>query len=471
MWVVGKRKEMKEFKKLFAVSFKNLKCHKWLNARIVIALSVFMFIICLFSIFYVSTGLMYARYPAEHVSANYIFSREEITDLPEGTHVTTIKMGEYSSRLISLFGEKKPGQVSPYILFYDRISIELEGKEYQFYRNNFLDYLGTSSNFNVFSLSENFFTENDYAELKLRFGLDSFIIGELPQTSNEILISAEMLGYYSLNPEDVVGKKVTFNYSYSAVLGGEDVNYGPVWEPFTVTGVIRQEYNQLYGHNLLDRPTSGWFCVPSVVMMPDAEAFTDLDNYGTIFYRYSLNDWSREINDKYSLWYDYCGAGVFAFLDSVERVQSIMHTLFLVLGICLGGGMLLTIYLLTDKFIRHFARNGGTLLAGGLSERQLKISVLIQVLFLCLIAMVASFALTTFVYWGLSVGAVKFSQLLSFVHLFKLNEIFVLNSMLFIILLLVELVVVALVALCLMLNILLFTKKKSIKELLNTSTD
>lgn len=186
---------MKEFKKLFTVSFKNLKCHKRLNARIVIALSVFMFIICLFSVFYVSTGLMYARYPAEHVSTNYIFSQEEITDLPEGTQLSIIKNGDYSSRLINIFGERQQGQLSPYILFYDRINMELEGKEYQFYRNNFLDYLGASSNFNVYSLSENFFTENDYAELKLRFGLDSFIIGELPQTSNEILISAEMLGY------------------------------------------------------------------------------------------------------------------------------------------------------------------------------------------------------------------------------------------------------------------------------------
>lgn len=460
---------MKKLKKLFILSFKNLKCHKWLNVRIVIALSVFMFIICLFSVFYVSTGLMYTRYPAEHVSTNYIFSREEITDLPEGTQLSIIKSGDYSSRLISLFGEKKPGQFSPYILFYDRINIELEGKEYQFYRNNFLDYLGASSDFNVFSLSENFFTKNDYAELKLRFGLDSFIIGELPQTSNEILVSAEMLQWYGLQPEDILGKQVGFNYSHNPVIGGEIIDYGPIWEPFTVTGVIRQEYYQLYGHNLLDRPTSGWFCVPSVVMMPDAEAFIGLDNYGRTFYRYSFNDWYRDRG--YESRDDYCGAGVIIFLNRVDRVQSIMFTLFLVLGICLGGGMLLTLYLLTDKFIRHFARNGGTLLTEGLSEREFKLSVLIQVLILCLIAMVASFALIAFAYWGLSVGAVKFSRLLSFVGLMRLNEIFVFNSTLFIILLLVELAVVALVALCLILNVLLFTRKKSIKELLNVSTD
>lgn len=461
---------MKEFKKLFAVSFKNLKCHKWLNARIIIALSVFMFIISLFSVFYVSTGIMYGSYPAERVSSNYIFSIEEIIDLPKGTQVSAIKTGDYSSRLINLFGEKQQGQAYPYYLNCSYVKLELEGKKYEYYRGNSFSYLNAYSHgFNVYAWDENFFTENDYAELKLRFGLDSFIIGELPQTSNEILVSAEMLQWYGLQPEDILGKQVTFNYWYNVVLGEEKTDYGPIWEPFTVTGVIRQEYYQLYGHNPLDPPYVWWFCYPSVVMMPSAEVFSDVENYGATFYRYSFNDWHRDRG--YESRDDYCGSGVIGFLNRVDRVQSIMLTLFLVLGICLGGGMLLTIYLLTDKFIRHFARNGGTLLAGGLSERQLKISVLIQVLFLCLIAMVASFALTAFAYWGLSVGAVKFSRLLSFVGLMQLNEIFVFNSTLFIILLLVELAVVALVALCLMLNVLLFTKKKSIKELLNTTSD
>lgn len=463
---------MKELKKLFTVSFKNLKCHKWLNARIVVTLSVFMFLISLFSVFYASTGIMYESYPAERVSTNYIFSREVITDLPAGTQVTEIKTGEYSSRLISILGENHKGQMSSYNLASTRVRLELEGKEYIYHRGNVFSYTNSyTSGFNVYSWDENFFTENDYSELELRFGLDCIVIGETPKASDEILLSAEMLKWYGLQPDDVLGKQVSFNYSFNPVIGGEIIDYGPIWErQFTVTGVIREEYYQLYGHSPLDPPLwIGWFSFPSVFMMPDAEAFNEIENYGAIFYMYSFNDWHRDRG--YESREDYCGCGVLWVRNRIDRIRNIMSTLFLVLGICLGGGMLLTIYLLTDKFMRHFARNGGTLLAEGLSERQLKISVLVQILFLCLIAMFISFALTAFVYWGLSAAAVKFAKPLARVNLFNLNEIFAFNSAFFIILTLVELAVVAVVALCLMLNVLLFTRKKSIKELLNTSTD
>ena len=126
-------------------------------------------------------------------------------------------------------------------------------------------------------------------------------------------------------------------------------------------------------------------------------------------------------------------------------------------------GLLLIIYLLTDRFTRYFVRGGGVLLTEGIGERELNALTIVQILILCGVAVLCSAVLTAAVY---AVVRVVLNR-----HVFGWMELMPLNGMFFCIVFGVGLAMVLAVTLFLFFNIFIMTKRKSIKELLNTTAD
>lgn len=451
---------MKKLKKLWILSWKNLKCHKWLNVKIVTALTFLMFILSLFSMIGISMSLMRSNVLAQSASVNYMHSYSPVDKtMPEGTQVIEYKAANHSLRMMEIYKElygEESANDGYFFLSNERLRIEVGGEILISEARHVIDWADASWPWHIQMIAcQNPFTDNDYKELKANFGLDNLFIGKLPEAADEVMLSATLLGYYNLSYKDVLGKQITFHF----------LDLGKMWEPFTVTGVIIPEYTQLRAHEPED---VGWvgnsFC-PQIIVADDAESVVEGSSSN---YIYSFPHW---LTDEELAYLKegvsnavYFGGGALYEVELLAEIQSLTTNVFLILGVSFGVGLLLIIYLLTDRFIRYFVRGGGVLLTEGIDGRELKALTLIQILILSGIAVLASFVLTTAVY---AVARV-YLNIYVFYGWMKLIAV---NGTYFFILLGVGLAMVLAVTLCLFLNIFILMRKKSIKELLNTSTD
>lgn len=450
---------MKKLKKLFILSFKNLKCHKWLNVKIVAALTVLMFLLSLFSMVGISMGLMRSTVFAQNVSTNFLWSTSGALDktMPEGTQVIEYKPAGYSRRMMEIYNElygEGSAKTGYFLLSTERLRIEVGGEILISEARHVEDWSGVSWPWYIDMIAcKNPLTDNDYKELKANFGLDKLFIGKMPEAADEVVVTATLLGYYNLSYEDVLGKQITFHF----------LDLGKMWEPFTVTGVIIPEYTQLRAHEPEDIVRGPFNFCPQIIVSEDNESVAEGISSK---YIYSLPRWLSEEEMDY-----FSGEGVrypgsFALIDleNLAEIQSLITNVFLILGVSFGVGLLLIIYLLTDRFIKYFVRGGGVLFTEGINGRELNALTVIQILILSGIAVLISLSLTTAVY---GVARVYLNDYV-FYGWMKLIAI---NGTYFAILLGVGLALVLAVTLCLFLNIFILMRKKSIKELLNTSTD
>lgn len=436
---------MKTLKKLFILSFKNLKCRKWLNIKIVTALTFLILFVSLFSVVGISISNMRSTLFKQTVSSNYLqtYHQQPLDKpMPEGTQVIEYIHAGNSPRIQEIIYEQY-GSGYYYVIDTQSLRLEVGAKTFISEARE----PGFNNPYNVAIIAcQNPFTENDYKALKTNFGLNNFIIGKMPEAADEAVISATLLGYYNLSYEDVLGKQITFCY----------FDHGKMWEPFTVTGIIIPEYTKLRGH-----VNGGAEFSPDVIVAEDSESV-----FETYDYIYSFPNWLTKEEVKYltsSGGATYEGEGTLREADNLAQIQTVTTNLFTILGVSFGVGLLLIIYLLTDRFTRYFVRGGGVLLTEGIGERELNALTIVQILLLCGVAVLASFVLTTAVY-----SAVR--EVLNR-HVFGWMELMPLNGMFFCIVFGVGLAMILAVTLFLFFNIFTLTRKKSIKELLNTTAD
>ena len=72
--------------------------------------------------------------------------------------------------------------------------------------------------------------------------------------------------------------------------------------------------------------------------------------------------------------------------------------LYIIVGSALVVGLILTIFLMIDKYMKVFSRSGGIMLSLGIRRYHLYALLLIQLLMLCAIAIPISFGLTVLGY-------------------------------------------------------------------------
>lgn len=450
---------MKKLKKLFILSFKNLKCRKWLNVKIVAALTFLMFLLSLFSMVGISMSLMRSTVFTQNVSTNFLWSRNGALDItmPEGTQVIEYKVAGCSPRMMEIYNElhgEGSAKTGYFFLSTASLRIEVGGEILISEARHVVDWADASWPWKIDMIAcQNPLTDNDYKELKANFGLDNLFIGKMPEAADEVVVTATLLGYYNLSYKDVLGKQITFHWN----------DLGKMWEPFTITGIIIPEYTQLRAHEPEDIGGFPYNFCPQIIVSYDNEAVEE--GIGSN-YIYSLPRWLTEEEMDYFCveGVRYPGGYVTRDLEDLAEIESFITDVFLILGVSFIVGLLLIMYLLTDRFIRYFVRGGGVLLTEGIDGRELNALTFIQILLLSGMAVLFSFVLTTVVY-GLARPVLNDYVFNGWMKLIAVNGTY------FLILFGVGLAMVLAVTLCLFLNIFILMRKKSIKELLNTSTD
>lgn len=351
---------MSNVKKLFILSLKNIASHRGLYAKIAIAFACLIFLVCLFSSYAIALTQSQQSIMDESASANYYISYEpmEIEGADENI-LYHFDFTEYNVGYnIGIYAEE--------------VLVTADGGEHKFREDDYADII-------IYG-GETLFTKNDAAELHTRFGLDSFIIGAMPQRDGEILLSYSFLEWYNLS-EDIIGKQIELSLEYG----------GTVILSATVSGIIKSEYNKLSGHTDEDEQV-----VPSIFVYGQPQAVEGV--YGVEkLYMYSLSSWQTSaeveaIEKQYN-----CTFAGYAVIDEIELVQDLQFiciNLFIIIGISLGIGLILMIFIMVDRLVRTFCRDGGIYLTCGLSGHELNKLLYLIVFLVSLFAVILAIILT-----------------------------------------------------------------------------
>lgn len=358
---------MNNVKKLFILSSKNIASHKGLYAKIAVAFACLIFLVCLFSAYAIALIQSQQNIQDEAASSNYYLSRRRL-DIGDADEYPL-----YSFDFTPLKAESD--DVEEAELYNTDIIVVAEGESHEFKNDGY----GLLS-INIYG-GERLFTQNDGVELYARFGIDSCIIGDLPSCEGEILVSSRFLEWYGLT-EDIIGGQIE--------LCANDEQGTPILSAM-VSGIISDEYYQLSGHisnyNQL---------APVIFVYGQPQANDGVYSLGQV-YMYSLYSWpsSAEIEatvQNYNC--TFAGTSVAERIELVQNLQFICVNLFIIIGLSLGIGLVLMIFIMVDRLVRTFSRDGGIYLSCGLSRQSLNGLLYLIILWVCLFAVVLAVILT-----------------------------------------------------------------------------
>ena len=373
-------------RKIFTLSVKNLKSHRWLFSKMALAFAILVFMVCLFSSYALALHDMQQDLLYEDVSSNYLFSNEPIADIPnlaDSFSVKHLSLVKKYNLGVSLFSA-------------DRIKLLLGSNTYSY--NGYWD-----ERIDVYA-GGNFVTANDLTELSVRFGTTEYMVGRLPTAADEVMLSEEFLSWYGLSADDVLGKQLGmefYNFRWSSIVTSDakpeeflmDTHY------FTVCGVLSAHFMQLSGHESV----IGDFC-PYVYLSESNPLFSDAE-FVTTKYVYALSDWPDEqhieqLHEQYD--FDYVGSFVLGRMSLYDNMQSIAVKIFVIVGSALGCSLVLMILLMMDKLIAVFSRDCGILLSCGIQWRQAKVLLLSLLLWVCLFALAFAAVLTAVSFYAIN---------------------------------------------------------------------
>jgi len=365
-------------KKLFFLAFKNLKSYLRYNLKLIITTSCLVFLVSLFSAYVISLSNKQKEMKFENISSGYLLSFSEM-DFSK-SEITSTK-AIFKQFDFSKISEDYFGYAFDYLTAFN-VVIEHNSKYYQ------------DSDFDLeisfySGDAESIFTQNDYQELKLKFGLDEFLIGSLPKNKSEILVSEKFLKSFGLS-FDLIGQKIS-------IAARNDKNKY-IFENLKISGVIREEYHMLSGHE------SHFSFTPTVFMLEDNNLFTEnSENIRTVF-RYTFD---KLLSKKETLLlegedYFYVGKFTVSTITDINTIQVLTKRLFSIIGIALFIGIILTLYLLITKYIKIFSRSSGILLTCGISIKDLYRLLYLQLLLLSFFSLIISFILTISGFLGIN---------------------------------------------------------------------
>lgn len=426
-------------RQLATLSVKNLRAHTWLYSKLSLAFAVLVFLLCLFSAYALALNGMQSNILAEHAAANQIVSSEPISDLPNGTESFVAKRFD---AFISQDEEddeegESDGGGEEYLPI--AVTVSVNGVEYTLDNASFFD-------FDRVFASDKLLTENDCKELVRTRGSDDVLTGRMPEAANEAVVSEEYLDAFNLTGEQVLGK----NLSMLVSRGEKTI----VISDLVVCGILKREFHKLSGHD------SYYVFSPYLLLSQANPIFADSERV-TDLYVYSLPYWLSEaqiesITESYDCFF--VGHG---WLDDMVRLsvmQSIAVKLFVVVGGALGCSVALMIFLMMDKLIAVFSRDCGILLSCGMQFKHVKQLLLIMLAWVCLFAVVVASILTFAGVLGINAAIYYYFYMeitLSYTTVLALFGI--------------GIAAVSVVAFAYYLYAVSKTKRRSIKEFLNTS--
>lgn len=348
---------------ILILSFRNLKAYKKFYIKFIIVLVCLVFLITLFCAASIALTDKQKELKNQSISANYFTSNQLI----------------YTNNVVESHSQRR---FKKYVAFQDEMNYLPMGSVQLYLDNQQFKCLDYNSEFSIYSVdSQNIFSKNDYKELGLRFGQDSFVKGNLPKNKNEILISEQALQMYGISA-DVLGSTIKIDTKF-----GQDGERVVV--EFVIVGIITKNF-----YKLSALETRSAFA-PTIICHKDNELFNNLFNIKDV-YLYDFDNWVSEETIEYFYLYNanYIGFFVQDDLQALDSSKQVANMIFLIIGVTLLIGIILIIYLLINKFVQLFSRNCGILISNGISRSKLYQLLFLQLLWVCLIATLIGMLLT-----------------------------------------------------------------------------
>ena len=426
---------MSKFLSLLKMACGNLKAYAWINVKMCLSFACLAFLICLFSVYNQSLTARTAETYEEAISGNYFWSETDRENLLKQYGYTgytryTFRVMSLTERMQTVYNdENAPSCTTKYVrLTYNgQTYSKLEGK----------------SSYPVTLYTDNPFNDNDNRALRKLYGIDSPLIGRMPENEDEAIVAAHILVNYGIDPEEAIGKQIIV-----AIDGDTE----PLFSA-TICGVIHEEYYSLIGHH-------NGVIYPCFILHEGNPVF----NKGKVLVRYIylFSDWfNADVEDLTELQYNrnfrYGAFGIYGQLNNLNKIQQIANTLYSIIGSALIVGLVLTIYLMIDKYLRVYSRTSGILLTLGMRRREVYRLLLIQIILICIIAIPIAVGLTAFSY------SVITSIVLRITSIKMSSTVVQISSMLAL-----GIGAVTLIALCFFVYIKHKLKKRTVKQLLNT---
>ncbi|MCD7728812.1 MAG: hypothetical protein LUI60_02725 [Clostridia bacterium] len=356
---------MNKVKRYFFLICRNFRAHKWLNLQIILCFAVLGFLITLFSIFSFSLNTTQSAMAANYISANYITSDTAINFEDDGIEKLTYKTYDANAATSSVLGMELD-----YII-YSIIQIKIDNHNYLCIENGNLS----------INTGETLFTKNDLKEAS-----GTLLYGTYPTSASEICISQNLLECFGIAADEITGKTISISFIKNSAAILDDV---------TICGIISSEYYNLSGHN-----GGSYQIIPDIWTAQDCQLFSENSKWN-IKYVYSFEEWLSESQaDYYETLYGckYIGNYVTEDIAIISNMQTLTLNIALMIGIFIAIGLLLIMYLLTDKYLRLFFISGGILKVCGMDSADLKLLLYLQIIFICLLSAVISALLSVTIY-------------------------------------------------------------------------
>lgn len=395
--------EVKKGFSIIGLAFKNVFTYTWINFKIVVAFACLTFLISLFTVYNVALNDREKSMVEETASANLAYIDAKTVSAKQEELINQY-FGQYDYQKCAYYSFASEvsaiQKITINTVTTSYLSLLLEDKT--------LTSNGKTSA-NVFAT--NFISQNDLLEMKKRFGYDEIIIGKMPQTEHEIVLSAYFIEDYGLSKDDILNKdiKLQINGINEPIFVGK------------VTGIIREEYYELAGHMISFKPG---------IILNDENPLFKSKNMN-IRNMYSLKEWifDKDVLDQLKdAKISYNGNIIYSSMKNLNNVKILANNLYIIIGTALIIGLVLMILMMVNKYVKIFSRSSGILLTFGLERKKLYILLLIQIIIISLVAMPAALGLTIGGYYTINFLMKVAINLTLEVSLKKLFGMFFLSS-------------------------------------------
>ncbi len=434
---MNKQKE----EQLFPIAIRNIKAYGWLNAKLCFTFACLAFLICLFTVYNGAISARKEEAEREYMSSNCIFTeitatRDAFKDLGlEFVHEDVYVARNFNTELQSMYGWSGSLNAS-------YVALQIDGKQYNAYKKLAMNCIAEPE--------KGLLYDYDLIELKQRYGInEQYKEGGSPLEKDEVAISENVLDAFDLTADDVMGKEITVYLKPKA-----DENKEPL-RLFTarICGILYKEISSLSGRK------TGNYASPCFMFNREHELFKTRT---TKAYRMYLKDWPTETQAMEWLTFSsaYVGYGCVKSITGLSNLKTLGSNLYVVVGFSLFVSLLLTVFLMIDKYTKVFSRFGGIMLTLGLKQNKMHRLLFIQLLMLCFIAVPISFIMTYAGYKTITLIMSKITRIslsVSTAHLLAIMSI--------------SIAIVVAIALILFAYVSLRLRRKTIKELLMTVPD
>ena len=365
---------------LFRLACKNIFTYFWMNAKMCLTFACLAFLICLFTVYNVALDQKKTAIERESSSANYFYAQYDSTVEKFKEACTNIAFeDQYFLHSFEKDIYRIYGVGGRYLADSTFFVMQVGGTQYRA-----LDKLSFGC---AAHTSDAFFTPRDYEELAQRFGRNNFFdAGGYPAAADEVAVGLPMLEAYGISPAKAVGQELTV--CMKDPRPGQD----PLPKVFQakISGVICAEFYKLAGHRIDNTRPFFLFRSDNAFMAKSKFART----------RCYLSAWPAE--EEAETWqfeggttYAYVGYKYVNNINTIENIQILASNLYIIIGSALIIGLVLTIFLMIDKYMKVFSRSSGILMTFGMRRSRLFMLLGLQLFILCLIAVPIAFLLTT----------------------------------------------------------------------------